>query len=224
MLVALFMSPATLTSRPVRSSSREKIARILAAARARFTGAGYEATSMDAIAAEACVSKATVYAHFRSKPELFAAVITDEGDQHLVPLAAGVHESLESVLRRFGREASELVLAPSTTAIFRVIAAERSRFPELGKLFFEAGPARIQGELADYFTGAMERGEIRRERPQTAAIQFLALMLGDLQVRELLGTEVAADLPRMREITLEAGIDCFLRAYRLPAAKGFRRS
>jgi len=193
------------------TASQQKIARILAAARALFTQSGYEVTSMDAVAATACVSKATVYAHFGSKSELFAAVIRGEGDARLVALSAGLHDSLETVLRRFGREAFELILDPATTALFRVIAAEQSRFPELGKLFYQSGPARIQAELAAYLASAMERGEIRRARPDVAAIQFLALIIGDLQVRELLGS--GGNAPEPRQHTLEAGVDCFLRAY-----------
>jgi len=206
--------PPKPSRRKTPTASQQKIARILAAARALFTQSGYEITSMDTVAAAAGVSKATVYAHFGSKSELFAAVIAGQGDTHLVPLAAGLHDSLESVLRRFGREAFELILAPATTAMFRVISAENNRFPELGRLFYQSGPVRIQGELAAYLAAAMQRGEIRRERPEIAAIQFLALILGDLQIRELLGPNVGEATPSVRELTLNAGIDCFLRAYR----------
>ena len=72
--------------------SEQKIARILAAARSLFTRSGYEVTSMDSVSAAAGVSKATVYAHFGSKPELFAAVIANEGQTHMASVAAAASE------------------------------------------------------------------------------------------------------------------------------------
>src|SRR5260370_5634147 len=48
---------------------------ILAAAERAFLASGFGAVTMDAIAREAGVSKATVYAHFIGKEALFGAVI-----------------------------------------------------------------------------------------------------------------------------------------------------
>ena len=55
---------------------------ILAAAKRAFLAAGFAAVSMDAIAREAGVSKATVYAHFAGKEELFGAVIGRECERY----------------------------------------------------------------------------------------------------------------------------------------------
>ena len=64
---------------PHRVAGREepggKAEMILAAAERAFLASGFGAVSMDAIAREAGVSKATVYAHFAGKEELFGAVI-----------------------------------------------------------------------------------------------------------------------------------------------------
>lgn len=59
---------------PVRLTDRKRAA-ILEAAVAEFRQAGYEATSMDRIAASAEVSKRTVYNHFPSKEVLFAQIL-----------------------------------------------------------------------------------------------------------------------------------------------------
>jgi TetR/AcrR family transcriptional repressor of mexJK operon len=55
---------------------------ILAAAKRMFLEGGFGAVSMDAIAREAGVSKATVYAHFAGKEELFGAVIGRECEHY----------------------------------------------------------------------------------------------------------------------------------------------
>lgn len=61
-------------SLPTRLTDRKRLA-ILDAAAEQFRTQGYEATSMDRIAAEAGVSKRTVYNHFPSKEELFGEML-----------------------------------------------------------------------------------------------------------------------------------------------------
>src|ERR1700737_1651174 len=62
---------------------------ILAAAKRSFLAAGFGAVSMDAIAREAGVSKATVYAHFAGKEELFGAMIGRECERYFARFSAG---------------------------------------------------------------------------------------------------------------------------------------
>ena len=62
---------------------------ILAAAKRTFLAAGFGAVSMDSIAREARVSKATVYAHFGSKEELFGAVIERECERYFASFSPG---------------------------------------------------------------------------------------------------------------------------------------
>ncbi len=62
------------TSPPTRLTDRKRLA-ILAAAAEQFRTQGYEATSMDRIAAVAGVSKRTVYNHFPSKEDLFGEML-----------------------------------------------------------------------------------------------------------------------------------------------------
>ncbi|WP_167225597.1 TetR/AcrR family transcriptional regulator [Massilia rubra] len=59
---------------PQRLTDRKRLA-ILTAAAEQFRSLGFEASSMDKIAANAGVSKRTVYNHFPSKDELFAETL-----------------------------------------------------------------------------------------------------------------------------------------------------
>ena len=67
-------SPTMSTPIPQRQTERKREA-ILQAAIVEFRSNGFEATSMDKIAATAEVSKRTVYNHFPSKEDLFAAIL-----------------------------------------------------------------------------------------------------------------------------------------------------
>lgn len=57
-----------------RLTDRKRVA-VVSAAIEEFLAAGFDATSMDRIAARANVSKRTVYNHFPSKEALFAEIL-----------------------------------------------------------------------------------------------------------------------------------------------------
>ncbi|QCG90110.1 TetR/AcrR family transcriptional regulator [Azospirillum sp. TSH100] len=201
------------TGRRLSAYSQRKLDQILAAARTLFTRHGYGTTSMVQVAAEAKVGKATVYSHFATKADLFAAVVAAESRSRLTELVPRPGDGVPETLRRFARQAFELLLNPGTTSKLRMIAAEAERFPELGEIFYAAGPAQLQAALSGFLADAMERGLLRREVPQLAAGQFLALICGELRVRELVGTASAIP-PAGRDRVLTSGVDAFLRAYR----------
>src|SRR5438105_291359 len=77
-------APKPLRGRP-RDPERSK--RILEAARAHFYAHGLERASLDAIAADAGVSKMTVYSNFGSKEGLFEAVVSERTDRVMGRLA-----------------------------------------------------------------------------------------------------------------------------------------
>ena len=188
---------------------------ILDAARRLFLDHGYAATSMDVVAQLAGVSKATVYARFESKEQLFASVIEREGQHRLVALDATVDSpvdsSVDDVLRAFAREAAGLLLSPSNVALSRTVASEATRSPEIGRLFYANGPAKLIGRLAEFLAAAMERGELRPTPPGLAAAQFLAVIVGDLQLRLAMG--LISPTPMEQDEVVVAGVEVFLRAY-----------
>lgn len=196
-------------SRPPR-----KVDLIVAAARGLFREHGYGATSMDAVARDADVSKATLYVYFSGKRELFAAVIAEEGDRNSRPLLAGEagQEELRTKLLRFGRTILDLLLAPETVATYRMVVAEASRSPELGRTYYENGAARLLARLQELFAAAMSSGKLRKAHPRRAAEQFVGLIRGDLQLRALLGVDL--ELGEMQQdAVVRAGVDTFCRAY-----------
>src|SRR5438094_7744697 len=98
----------------MREEAVGKAAIVLAAAKRAFLAAGFGAVSMDTIAREAGVSKATVYAHFGSKEELFGAVIERECERYFDRFSAGELDprDVRASLTILGRRFLELVLSP----------------------------------------------------------------------------------------------------------------
>lgn len=185
---------------------------ILAAARDLFVDKGYS-VSIDEIAERAGVVKQTVYARFKSKEDLFGAVIRAVADELVAPLSApDSGRSVRDRLTAIGEQYQRVILEPKRIRMARLMIAEATSFPALARRYFESGPSYVCGRLSDYLARATERGELTIEDPTLAASQFLGLLKGVNHLGALLGVENAEnDLQRKRR--LAAAIDAFLKLY-----------
>jgi TetR/AcrR family transcriptional repressor of mexJK operon len=187
---------------------------ILAAARRMFLASGFGAVSMDAIAREAGASKATLYAYFASKEELFGAVVAGEGERYFRGFSAGeldpneVEVSLGEIARRF----LDLVLSPDAIAVNRITVAEAVRFPQLGEIFWRAGPERTRTQIEAFLRRADAAGTLSVADPRLAAEQFISLLRGDLHLRQLLRLDAPLDAAA-RADAAKGAVAAFLRAY-----------
>ena len=195
---------------------------VLAAARHAFLAAGFGAVSMDAIARDAGVSKATVYAHFAGKEELFGAVVGEVCRHRFEAFSAQELDAADArgSLRTLGRRFLDLVLSPEAIAIHRIIVAEVARFPLLGEVFWQAGPERTLGQIEAFLGRAAAAGSLAVADPRRAAEQFVGLTRGELHLRHLLRLEAAVDVPTKSAI-VDGAVDTFLRAF-APGADGAR--
>src|SRR5438309_11639457 len=102
----------------MREEAVGKAALILRGARRAFLAGGFGAVSMDAIAREAGVSKATVYAHFAGKEQLFGAVIAHLSERRFVgfSLEALDPADIEASLMTIAAGFLDLVLSPEALA------------------------------------------------------------------------------------------------------------
>ncbi len=199
----------------LRTRGARTVQRIFEAANRLFLSRGFSETTMEAIAQEAGVSKATLYAHYGSRDELFSAVIwATAGDRFASGALSGVTgaDDLRKKVERLASAVLELLLHPDTVASNRMVSAEARRFPELGMLFYENGPNRLIGRLAALFDTAMSTGLLRRADSRDVAKHFIGLVRGDLQLRAMLGDETAMSDAERRHAVI-SGVDVFLAAY-----------
>jgi len=191
---------------------------ITAAATTLFLRGGYRGTSMDEIAAAAGVSKQTLYKQFSGKERLFTgvveAMVTSASDP--VHRAVGALEptgDLEADLRALARQQLELVLQPSLMQLRRLVISEAGRFPELGRVFYELGPARTIDALAEALERLAAGGRLRFDDAHVAAAQLNWLIMGEpLNRAMLLGFDAPpaeADIDRWAT----TGVAAFLAAY-----------
>lgn len=187
---------------------------ILAAARRMFLASGFGAVSMDAIARAAGASKATLYAYFASKEELFGAVVASEGQRYFRGFSAGeldpreVEASLTEIARRF----LQLVLSPDAIAVNRITIAEAVRFPQLGEVFWQAGPERTRAQIEAFLHRADTAGTLAIADPRIAAEQFVALLRGDIHLRQMLRVDTTI-APAAIDAAARDAVATFLRAF-----------
>jgi TetR/AcrR family transcriptional repressor of mexJK operon len=178
-----------------------------------FLRLGYESASMGIIAAEAGVSKQTIYNHFGSKRVLFRAIVEGLVSQLLKPIEDRRDDAdPKTVLTLLAREFLALMLEPSSLAMHRLLVAEADRFPELAAAVYGAGPAQIIATLARFLARETKKGRLAVEKPRLAAEQFFGMLNGYLQVRALFGVEPPPSDAEL-ETRVDYGIKCFLKMH-----------
>lgn len=201
------------TREPQKSEARRRA--ILEVARDAFLEHGFAATSMSEIATRLGGSKGTLYNYFRSKEELFAAIMTDlcQGPANaLFDHLPKVEEDVRQPLIELGIGLLRFILRPDTMAIHRVVVGEAHRFPELGRIFYEHGPKPGQVRLAGFFAPLIERGLLRPNEPGMLGQRFKDLMLSDVYLKRIWGVAAApTDEEIERHVT--QSVDIFLAAF-----------
>jgi TetR/AcrR family transcriptional regulator, mexJK operon transcriptional repressor len=188
---------------------------VIEAAGDLFIAQGYGAVSMDAIARAAGVSKATLYAHFASKDALFATIINQACQRHMVitgllPEPCG---DLATALTALGQQLLRFLLDPGALAIHRVVVAESVRFPELGRAFYENGPEVFRRTFAAWLDAQVVSGRLAVPDALMAADQFVGMLrTPGVFLRASLGLPPP---PSDAEIdaTVAAAVRTFLRGY-----------
>ena len=217
------MKPGPMSVPPRTAQHAEpsgKAETILAAAERAFLARGFGAVTMDAIAREAGVSKATVYAHFTGKEALFGAVVAHVSERRFGGFSVealdpcDIEASLTTIAARF----LDLVLSPEGIAVNRIIIGEVIRFPALGQVFWAAGPERNRAQIEAFLRRASEAGSLAIPDTRLAAEQFAALARGEIHLRSLLRPEDPGD-PAALAAAAASAVATFLRAFaRLPEA------
>ncbi len=168
-----------------------KYDQVLAGAQEVFMRDGFEGASVDDIAREAGVSKATLYSYFPDKRLLFLEVTSAQccrqADEAL--LSIEMTHTPEHVLRDAGHRILTFMLSELGQRIFRICVAEADRFPELGRQFYQSGPMIAKRALSGYLDVARTRGEIVTDDVSLAADQFAELCKADLWPKAVFGLQ-----------------------------------
>src|SRR5436190_968867 len=161
--------------------------RILDVATALFLGNGFGATSIEAVAKRAGVSKRTFYHRFSGEEMLFEAVVRRMIERWTPPFDEALLNApnLASGLRRAAEHMLRVALTPEALALHRMVTAEARRFPGLARILHELGAAAAIERIAGEFDRRITAGEMRRMDSRFAAEQFILMVVTGPQRRAL---------------------------------------
>ncbi|PWE55972.1 TetR family transcriptional regulator [Metarhizobium album] len=203
--------------RPAQRGQCAKRLSILEAAAAVFCREGFSGASIDEIAAEACVSRQTIYNHYREKETLFTAVVEDVMDRSNAALFSvlatfpDTADNLENELTAFAVRLNQSCLCNHDGKFLRkLVYSEGERYPHLFETWRQHGPGKVGSALAALFSRLAHKGVLAIDDLDLAARQFLALVNADLQMTVLFGETPSDDL---LERTARNAVRTFLRAY-----------
>jgi TetR/AcrR family transcriptional regulator, mexJK operon transcriptional repressor len=199
------------SGRPKDSAKREAI---IAAARGLFASQPFDLVTMEAVAAQAGVSKMTVYSHFHDKETLFETIVIATSDQMISALSAPEQDDgLRDRLIAVGIGFLAVILGSDICKMSHTLPGALRANRALADRFYAAGPGRVRAALAAIIVAAAERGELSVDDPDCAADDLVSLWEGSMPAKIAFGL---SELSTNEEIRRRAvrGTDVFLRAYR----------
>jgi AcrR family transcriptional regulator len=197
---------------PEDSAKRRQI---MDGARAVFLAQGFDAASMGEIARAAGVSKGTLYVYFENKEQLFEATVHEQCQTQ----AEGLFDldpndgDVEAVLTRLGVGLVNFLCQPGKASPLRTVIAIADRMPEIGKQFYEAGPACGIAMLASYIQRQVDVGTLAVEDCEIAAAQFIDACQSTLFKPVLFNFAPPPPLERIEHV-VRIAVRTFLAAYR----------
>jgi AcrR family transcriptional regulator len=203
--------------RPSRVQSAQLSDRILDVATGLFLGDGFGATSIEAVAKRAGISKRTFYHRFRGKEELFEAVVRRLIERWMPPFDAALLDapSLAEALRRSAEYMLDVALTTEGLALHRVVIAEAERFPGLARILYELGAAPGIERIARHLDERIAHGDLRPIDSRFAAEQFILMTVTGPR-RRALGLGKRLDAAELR-VWIDNTVGLFLDGCRSAA-------
>jgi AcrR family transcriptional regulator len=199
----------------MKSGSREKRRNeILDIAVEILSEKGYREASMLEVAKRASASKETLYAWFGDKRGLFEAVIQRNALEVQTTMSRHLEANapMEQGLAEFGRALLSLLLGESAVAINRAAITEAKSDPKLAQTLAKVGREATLPYFIRFLEHHRETRALEIGDPRQAAEEYLGLLLGDIQIRRLLGIMEAPKKAAIEARVNRAG-ESFLKIY-----------
>ena len=191
-----------------------KYDQVLDGARKIFMRDGFERASVDDIAREAAVSKATIYAYFPDKQLLFLEVARCECHRQTEAAEASVdgHVPVRLMLTIAADRIVSFLMSEFGQRMFRIVVGEGERFPGLGREFYEYGPGLIHDRLVHHMRCYVESGQLKIDDLDLAADQFAQLCKATIHEKLIFGMEKTIT-PSDMQRSVTGAVDMFMARY-----------
>ena len=191
-----------------------KYDQVLDGARRVFLRDGFDGASVDDIAREAGVSKATLYSYFPDKRFLFTEICNSECRRQTEEAEAAIDETapVQEVLTFAATRIAGFLMSDFGRNMFRLVVAEANRFPEIGRAFYQNGPGLIRDRLVHHLRQVADSGMLKIEDFDLAADQFAQLCKAHIHEKLIFG--LADDItPADIQRTVQGAVDMFMARY-----------
>jgi TetR/AcrR family transcriptional regulator, mexJK operon transcriptional repressor len=171
--------PAKRAGRPPRAIAAQLSEQILGVAETLFLQHGYGATTIEQVAGQIGATKRTVYVRFTDKAGLFHAVVKRVLDARRPDLRTiGTDRSVDERLTDMAVQVLSYVLDPVVVRLFRVVATEAYRFPELNRMIEEQAAHGVAWAVGQMLEEEVRLGRLVLDDPAFATRLLLSLVTG----------------------------------------------
>jgi len=202
-------------NRRVAGADPDKRRQILDGALHIFTARGFDAASMSDIAAAANVSKGTLYVYFEDKEHLFVALIEREREAQKRGAFEALNHDSDPVraLSNFGQCLVRMINNEFAVSAHRVVIGVAERMPDLGRSFYENGPAQGSKLIARYLDRMVAEGKLTIEDTYLAAVQFIDLCQATLMRPRLFNAVRSAPSDEDIRRVVASAVEMFMARY-----------
>jgi TetR/AcrR family transcriptional repressor of mexJK operon len=185
-----------------------RLRQVINAAEIIFLAKGYHAATMSDVAKQAGMSKKTIYTIIESKADLFVALLNHHQAKLIYPApspGAGAHEALTETMLCL----AQFLLSAEQIALVRLIMAEYTHSPDLGRFFMRTKVHRAKLQLETWLAEMMITRGCRFEPKEMAAMLF-GMAMGEFHLSVLVGYRAAPSKPVLEKRVRQA-VEIFLR-------------
>lgn len=207
-MIKLCRGLARVGARRPGASDAERMAILLRAAEDIFLAKGYHSATMDDVAQAAGMSKKTVYQLIRSKSELFMALL-DHYQTLLIFPTPESDWSEEKILVEYLLALAHFLLSPQQTTIIRLIMAEYTHSPELGRIFHQSRVKKAKSRLEVCLSDIAARKNVQLRDVGEMSAMLFGMTLGEFHLSVLIGFR-SPPSRLMLEKRIRQGVGIFL--------------
>jgi AcrR family transcriptional regulator len=198
-------TPALKTTEP---AAAPRMLQLIEAAENIFLAKGYHAATMSEVAQAAGMSKKTVYTMIESKAELFGALLAHHQSLLKFPEAepnATVHDILTSNLLSLAR----FLLSPGQIAILRLIMAEYTHSPDLGRIFLRSRVTKAKHKLESCLLDIAKNQACTGADAKELSAMLFGMAIGEFHLGVLIGFR-STPSKQILETRIRRAVDIFV--------------
>lgn len=188
-----------------RRRKQERPQEITAAAFEAFAEKGYAATRVEEVAQRAGVSKGLLYLYFKTKEELFKAVVKSVVIRRIDGLINTVENtdlSSEELIRGPLLSFMKQIPGSPVAMIIRLLIAEGPRHPDLLDYYYENVVAKGLAAITRILKRGVERGEFKKSALTEQPHLFLAPMMLSI-IWRIVFTKRSLDTDKLMESQID---------------------